>query len=63
MLRVGDTENMTSIVPIPSMILKPKASLYAQALADVIGTDEVALGGLIFGLGRVLKETAATWTA
>jgi len=63
MLRVGDTENGTSIVPIPTMILKPKASLYAQALADVADTDEVALGGLIFGLGRVLKETTATWTA
>ena len=63
MLRVGDTENMTSIVPIPTMILKPKASLYARAKADVAGTDEVALGGLVFGLGRVLKEETATWTA
>jgi len=62
MLRVGDTENGTSIVPIPSMILKPKASLYAQALADVADTDEVILGGLVFGLGRVLKETTPTWT-
>jgi len=62
MLRVGDTENGTSIVPIPTMILKPKASLYAQALADVADTDEVALGGLVFGLGRVLKETTPTWT-
>lgn len=63
MLRVGDTENGTSIVPIPTMVLKPKASLYARALADVAGTDEVVLGGLVFGLGRVLKEEAATWTA
>ncbi|GAH60642.1 unnamed protein product [marine sediment metagenome] len=61
MLRVGDTENGTAIVPIPTMILKPRASLYAQALADVAGTDEVALGGLVFGLGRVLKETTPTW--
>jgi len=63
MLRVGDTENGTSIVPIPTMVLKPKASLYAQALSDVADTDEIALGGLVFGLGRVLKETTPTWTA
>ena len=63
MLRVGDTENGTSIIPIPTMVLKPKASLYAQALSDTADTDEVALGGLVFGLGRVLKETTPTWTA
>jgi hypothetical protein len=61
-LRVGDTENGTSIVPIPTMVLKPKSSLYARALSDVADTDEVALGGLIFGLGRVLKEETASWT-
>ena len=59
MLRVGDTENGTSIVPIPTMILKPKASLYARAMADVADTDEVVLGGLVFGLGRVLKQENA----
>lgn len=57
-LRVGDTENGTAIVPIPTMVLKPRASLYAGAYADVVGTDEIALGGLIFGLGRVLKGIA-----
>ena len=63
-LRVGDTENGTSIVPIPTMILKPRSSLLAQAMADHAGTDEVALGGLMFGLGRVLKEISIppTWT-
>lgn len=62
-LRVGDTENGVSIVPIPTMILKPKAGFYGRAKADVAGTDEVVLGGLIFGLGRVLKEETATWAA
>lgn len=62
-LRVGDTENGVSIVPIPTMILMPRSSLYGAAKADSSGTDEVALGGLVIGLGRVLKETTATWTA
>jgi len=63
MLRVGDTETGTSIVPIPTMILKPKSSFYGRARSDVSGTDEVILGGLVYGLGRVLKEETATWEA
>lgn len=63
-LRLADTENGVSIIPIPGMILIPKSSFYARAKADVAGTDEVPLGGLAIGLGRVLKEESpATWTA
>lgn len=67
-LRMADTENNVAIIPIPSMILIPQASFYAQAKSDLAAasTEEVALGGLIIGLGRVLKEAAsaaapATW--
>ena len=56
-LRIGDTENGVSIVPIHTIITKPKSSLLATARADVAGTDEVALGGLVIGLGRALKAT------
>ncbi len=62
-LRTGDTENQVSVVAVPTMILKPKGSLYAQARSDTAGTDEVALGGLVIGLGRALKETTPSWTA
>lgn len=62
-LRIGDTENGVSIVPIPTMIMKPKSSFYGRARSDVSGTDEVVLGGLVIGLGRVLKEETPTWTA
>lgn len=63
-LRTADTTNGVAIVAIPTMVLKPKSSFYSRAKADAgnIGTDEVALGGLVFGLGRVLKEETATWT-
>jgi len=63
MLQVGDTENMTSIIPIPSMIAKPNGSLFAAAVADTAGIDNVALGGLVIGLGRILRLNivTATW--
>ncbi len=61
-LRMGDTENGIAIVPIPTMVLIPKASLYVRAIADTAGTDEVEMGGLVIGLGRALKEETATWS-
>lgn len=62
MLQVGDTENMTSIVSIPSMIVKPNGSFLATAVADTAGIDNVALGGLVIGLGRQLRLNSATAT-
>lgn len=60
MLLAADTENMTAIVPIPSMIIKPLAGMLARARSDVNGTANIALGGLVFGLGLVLRhETGA----
>lgn len=62
-LRLADNENQVPIVPIPSIITKPKTTLYVRAKSDDTGTDEVGVGGLVVGLGRVLKEETATWTA
>ncbi len=56
-LRLGDTVNGVAIVPLPTMIPKPKTTLLATARADVAGDDEVQLGGLVIGLGRALKAT------
>jgi len=56
-LRMGDTENGVAIVPLPTMFAKPKMTLRATARADVAGTDEAVLGGLVVGLGRALKAT------
>ena len=60
---LADTENDIAIIPVPTMILVPKASFYARARSDVAGTDQIPLGGLVFGLGRVLREEIPTWTA
>lgn len=61
-LRLADTENGAAIVPIPTMVCKPGTTLYGRCKADAAGTDDAPLGGLVFGLGRALKEEAPTWT-
>lgn len=61
-LKLADTENNVPIIPLPTMYLIPKASFYARAKSDINGIDEIPLGGLIFGLGRALKEEVPTWT-
>ena len=60
-LRMGDTENAVSIVPIPTLILSPQSTLFAQARSDTVGAvnDEIEPAGLVFGLGRVLNATVA----
>lgn len=58
---LADTENNIAIVAIPTMIIIPKGTFYARARSDVPGTDVVPLGGLVFGLGRALKEEIPTW--
>jgi len=62
-LRVGDTNNGIALAGIPTMILKPTTAFYATARADRNGTDEIELGGLVFGKGKVITELwPATWT-
>lgn len=59
---VGDNVNQVAVYPIPTAILTPKETFYMQVKGDTAGTEELRLGGLVVGLGRVLKETAPTWT-
>ena len=61
-LVMADTVNNIALVPIPTIIAKPKTTLYARALADSIGTGDCAVGGLVIGLGRALKEETPSWT-
>ncbi|MFA6358889.1 MAG: hypothetical protein WCY09_09565 [Candidatus Omnitrophota bacterium] len=60
-LQMADTENNVSIIPLPTMYSIPKASFYARAKADSGGIDNVPLGGILFGLGRALREEIPTW--
>jgi hypothetical protein len=61
-LRLADTENNIPLIPLQTMYLIPKASFQARAKGDAGGVDDIPLGGLIFGLGRALKEEVPTWT-
>jgi hypothetical protein len=58
-LRVGDTVNGIPIVPIPTLILLPNDVFYGGGRSDtaLAVTDEVQLGGLVFGLGRAIRAT------
>jgi hypothetical protein len=60
-LQLADTENDIPIIPVPTMILIPKASFYARIRGDAAGNDAIVPGGLVFGLGRVLREEVPTW--
>lgn len=59
---LGDNENGIAVYPLPTLLLPPKETFFMQLLADVTGTEDLQLGGLVIGLGRVLKETAASWS-
>lgn len=61
-LRMFDSENNIPIQPLNTMIVIPKASFYARARSDANGTDVLVPGGLLYGLGRALKEEVPTWT-
>lgn len=64
-LIVGDNENQVSLVPCPTMVLKPRSTFYGRCETDTGGvgqTDQISLGGIIVGLGRALRQEVPTWT-
>ena len=58
-LRIADTINQVSIVPIHTLIAVPQDTLWIRGRSDTVAAtqDEVALGGLVYGLGRALIQT------
>ena len=54
-LRIGDNVNGVAVIPIPTIISKPKSTLYCQTRCDILGTDHLAVRGLVVGLGRATK--------
>lgn len=61
-IKMGDNENGIPTFPIPTMFAMPKEDLWVELLADISGTEDMELGGIVVGLGRVLKETSASWS-
>lgn len=60
-LRVADNVNGVAVVPIPTIISKPKSDLYCQTRCDVVGTDHIAVRGLVVGLGRALNARSPVY--
>ena len=58
-LRIADTVNQVSIFPFPTLIAIPQNTLWILGRSDTAAAtlDEVALGGLVYGLGRALVQT------
>jgi len=60
-LRIGDNVNGVAVIPIPTIISKPKSTLYCQARCDILGTDHLAVRGLVVGLGRAVKAVSPNY--
>lgn len=60
-LRIGDNVNGVAVIPIPTIISKPKSTLYCQTRCDILGTDHLAVRGLVVGLGRAVKAVSPTY--
>jgi len=60
-LRIADNVNGVAVIPIPTIIALPKSTLYIRARSDASGTDEVAVRGLVVGLGRALKAEGTSY--
>lgn len=63
-LAVADNINGVAIVPVPTIIAKPKSTLYGEARPDTVpGTDELCIRGLVVGLGRALRAISPVYPA
>lgn len=60
---LGDNENGVAVYPVPTKIVLPEDEFLVRAEGRT-GTDYLQLGGLVVGLGRILKTedlVAAAW--
>jgi hypothetical protein len=58
---LGDNENGVSIYPIPTKIYLPEDE-FRTKITGHAGTDYLKLGGLVVGLGRVIKAETPSWS-
>jgi len=57
---IGDNMNQVAVFPIPTKIVLPEDELLVTANGEV-GNEDLKLGGLVVGLGRLLKREVPTW--
>lgn len=60
-LRIGDNVNGVAVMPIPTIISKPKSTLRCETQCDILGTDHLAVRGLVVGLGRAVKAVSTAY--
>lgn len=58
---LGDNENGVAIYPIPTKIYLPEDEMRATITGEA-GTEYLKLGGLVVGLGRLLKAETPSWS-
>jgi hypothetical protein len=57
---LGDNTNQVSIFPVPTKIVLPEDELRLNVTGHA-GTEYLKLGGLVVGLGRLLKDETPDW--
>lgn len=57
---LGDNENGVAVFPVPTKVVLPEDELLIRATGET-GNDELKLGGLVVGLGRLLKAEEPAW--
>jgi len=58
-LVVADNVNGVAMLPVPTIIAKPKSTLKVEIRGDYAKTAELVLRGMLVGLGRAVKATTA----
>ncbi|GAI05071.1 unnamed protein product [marine sediment metagenome] len=56
-LVIADNVNGVAMLPVPTVICKPKSTLRIKVRGNYAKTAELALRGLVVGLGRAIKAT------
>jgi hypothetical protein len=57
---LGDNENGVAVYPVPTKFALPEDEFLTTA-TGVAGTEYLKLGGLVIGLGRLLKSETPGW--
>jgi len=59
-IMLGDNENGVAIFPVPTKIVLPEDE-FMLSVTGHAGTEYLKLGGLVIGLGRLLKAETPAW--
>lgn len=57
---LGDNDNGVAVFPVPTKIVLPEDELLTTITGQA-GTEYLKLGGLVIGLGRLLKAETPAW--